>query len=217
MRRKRKKGAAKAAPTSITGVRGLAHNPEVLTWVRELTRKDVSSKRIVAMSAAGEHGWPVPGESLSDGSLAACRAAIYHLEMHNVRFPLAPDFRQRPKSQTGSKLRELNELRRRDDSLLLTARTDISKATQRLEMVDFLEWGLRDADPETTASIYEELTILSAWVETSLGVVAREITDLKKLELIRKLRDTTGRTPEEARAFARHADRLEREKLSIAK
>jgi hypothetical protein len=46
--------------------------------------------------------------------------------------------------------------------------------------------------------------------------VAHEITDLKKLELIRKLRDTTGRSPEEAKAFLRAADRLEAKRLSIA-
>jgi hypothetical protein len=216
VRRKRRKGAASAAPTSITGVRGLAHNPAILNWVRELTRRGLSSKQIVTASVEGANDWPVPGYHLSDGSLAACRAAIYHLEIHNVSFPLPLDGKKKPKSETGGRLRELYAQRKVKDNLLINARIDISKMVQHLEIIDFMEYGLRDADPETTADIYNELTILAAWVDTSLSVVAHEIDDLRKVELIRKLRNTAGRSPEEARAFLRAADRLEAERLQLA-
>jgi hypothetical protein len=62
-------------------VAGLAQDPAVINWVHELTRRGLSSKQIVAASAAGELDWPGGEKPLGDGTLAACRAAIHHLEV----------------------------------------------------------------------------------------------------------------------------------------
>ena len=201
MRRKTRKGAASAAPTSITGVRGLAHDPAVLNWVRESRvegcRRSRSSPRPPRAPTTGPvparrsrtARWPRVARRSSTSRCTTCASRSSPTSA-----------RDRSLRQARSCVSSTRAPTRRQP--VLTARIDISKATQR-SRVDFLEWGLRDADPETMTSIYDELTILASWVDVSLGVVAHEITDLKKLELIRKLRDTTGRSPEEAQAFLR--------------
>jgi hypothetical protein len=64
----------------IKGRRSLSHDPAVVRWVRERTVEGWTRDRIVAASKAGTDGWPVEGESLSNGGMTEVRAALAALE-----------------------------------------------------------------------------------------------------------------------------------------
>src|SRR5439155_27084341 len=68
----------------------VTHSAEVLNWVQPLTRAGYPTKEIVALSRVADD-WPLPGEPLTDGTLATVRSAILHLEMQGARFPLPAD------------------------------------------------------------------------------------------------------------------------------
>lgn len=212
----RRKGKGRSgfgrSSSPITGRPSISHDPEVRTWVRDRYRDGWNRERIVAASVAGTHGYPAHAKKLTNGTVSEIRACIVAVEQERGQ--------ERPAAQKssegGRRLRELYAQRKEaGDNLLLQARIDISKITQHIEIIDFPRYGLRDADQDTIADIYRELTVLAGWIDMSYPVVAREVSDLKKRELIRKLRDTTGRGPVEAARFNAAADRLESEMLGL--
>lgn len=117
---------------------------------------------------------------------------------------------------SGKRLRGLYEQRRAEDNLLIQARIDIEKLVGHLEIIDFPMYGIRNADQDTIADVYRDLTRLSVWLGTAMPVVAGEVTTLKKRELLRKMRNVNGRPPEEAKLYLEAADILEAELLGIS-
>ena len=132
---------------------------------------------------------------------------------------------KRKKAEAGKHLHDLYARRRKAgdelDGGLWQARIDIIKMVGHLESVDFVTNGLRDADQDTVADIYEYLGYLASWLDRSLEVVSGHMDEQHKRSTIRKLREgTKGRTPEEIATARRLADNMERKlvrRLAAAK
>lgn len=74
-------------------------------------------------------------------------------------------------------------------------------------MTDF---GTSESDLRRMSDICDDLVSLGEWHERQLSAVTGYLTDRGITEKIRKLRDATGRTPEEAETARRLADRLDK-------
>ena len=101
------------------------------------------------MSVEGSNDWPVPGEAFRTGRWP--RAVRRSTTSRSTRCLSRSSPTARAQERDGWPLRELYAERKQADNLLINARIDISKMVQYLEIIDFLEYGLRDADGQTTA------------------------------------------------------------------
>ena len=110
------------------------------------------------------------------------------------------------------RLRELEAMRDGDYAQLLQWQHRFAEMCAILETID-----LSGYSPETTAmwkiaDVYDDLISLGEWHDRALTMVCRWLGDIQLREKIRKMRETAGRTPQEAETANRRADRLE-EKL----
>ncbi|WP_027007216.1 hypothetical protein [Conexibacter woesei] len=65
---------------------------------------------------------------------------------------------------------------------------------------------------DDVASLLEDLTELRAYTDTLISYIHDKVDDAAFAERLAKLRNVTGRPPEEAKAFLTAADKLERER-----
>ena len=223
-------GAASAAPRlskrrgpTVGNTGSLALEPRVLNWVRARTREGWGSKQIVTLSAASEMTWPLPGEKLSDGVLAACRAAIYALEAQGARWPLEDNGgalrSKRGPTRTGKRLHEVKSkraaARRTGDPAGVFWETcyEITKLTSLLESLNIEDVGLDEYSLDTVNDLHDDMLFLQDWMDRTVGAVQARLGEYGIREKIASLRAKTvanGCTPEEAGAAQRVADRLER-------
>jgi hypothetical protein len=210
------RGAASAAPRPSKAARTIIEGPaaraawkneDVIAWTMKRVRKKAHVADLIRDSAAGKYDWPIPGQGLGQNAAEKCKAI--------AEDRIGRDKAPRKKRESGGRLRALHMQRKVEDSLLLQARIDIEKMVGHLEIIDFPFYGIRDATPDTVSDIYRDLTRLTAWLDQDVPVVAAEMNDLKKIELIRKLRATNGRDEKEAESYRRMADKLENERLGI--
>jgi hypothetical protein len=222
-------GAASAAPR-LSKKRGptvgydgsLARDPRVLNWVRARTREGWGSKQIVTLSVAGEMSWPVPGEHLSDGVLAACRAAIFALETQGARWPLDDNCgalrRKRGPTRTGKRLHEVGIRRRAarsagDPVVFWDTAYQIGKLTSLLESLDIEDIELDAHSLDTVNDLHDDMLFLQDWMDRTIGAVQGRLGDYGILQKIAALRAKTvanGCEPDEEAAARRAASRLER-------
>lgn len=222
-------GAASAAPRlskrrgpTVGNTGSIALEPRVLNWVRARTREGWGSKQIVALSAAGEMTWPLPGEKLSDGVLAACRAAIFHLEAQGARWPLEDNGgalqSKRGPTRTGKRLHEVGTKRaaaRRagDPVVFWDTAYDITKLTGLLESLDIEVIGLDEYSLDTVNDLHDDMLFLQDWMDRTVGAVQARLGEYGIRQKIAALRAKTvanGCEAEEAAAAQRVADLLER-------
>jgi len=93
---------------------------------------------------------------------------------------------------------------------LLRLNMDISKMTRILEGWHVHEFNLDEESMWLMADIHDDLISLGEWHDRTLSSVQAWLLDVDVREKIAKLRDTRGRTEEEAETALRLADRLER-------
>jgi hypothetical protein len=104
---------------------------------------------------------------------------------------------------------ELEAMRNGDYAKLVEWQLRFSKMCALLETVDLNGFGLDTINMWKIADIYDDLITLGEWHDRTLSAVQRWLNDINVREKITKLRDTSGRTPEEADTALRLADRLE--------
>ena len=86
----------------------------------------------------------------------------------------------------------------------------MNQATLIFEDVAMTDLDLDHQDLDDVALLYDLLLTMGIWHDRALSAVQGWMTDGNVRARIAKLRDTTGRTPEEIAAFERVAKRLER-------
>jgi hypothetical protein len=93
---------------------------------------------------------------------------------------------------------------------LLKLQLDITRMCRILEGWHLHEYAFNEESAWLMADIHDDLITLGEWHDRSLSAVQGWLFDVDVRSKIDKLRDTTGRTPEEAETALRLADRLER-------
>ena len=228
-RPRRRKARGSARTVSATR-RSVVHDVRVLNWVRAVTRAGLTSKQVVDASRAGTHDWPLGRGVLSDGSLASCRTAIYHLETQGAQFPLEPagglsDGRGRSTPRT----RRLHVLaakraaarRAADPSQAFWDRAyGVTKLAGALEGLGVETVQLDQYSVDTVSDLDNDLTDLAEWVGRVHGAVVARLGEHRVRVKIAGLRAKTverGASPHEADSARRRAEVLEsrlRERLS---
>lgn len=105
--------------------------------------------------------------------------------------------------------RELEAMRNGDYAKLVDWQLRFSQMCALLETIDLAGYGLDTINMWKVADIYDDLVTLGEWHDRALSAVQRWLDDVSIREKIAKLRDTSGRTPEEADTALKLADRLE--------
>jgi len=114
--------------------------------------------------------------------------------------------------------REISEMRKAAGgySNLIEFQYQLNRAARALEGWDGSEHlKMDDVARDKIMDVYDDLVTLAEWSDRKLSQVQAWLGDDKAMRTIMKLRDVTGRTPEEAETALRLADRLEA-KLSAA-
>jgi hypothetical protein len=225
--RSTKRGAASAAPRRKRGgeqtvkatARSIVHDFEVLNWVRRQSRLGLSTKEIVEMSQAG-HDYPAAGRPLSDGTLAACRCAIYHLEEQGANWPLKGDSKvliSRDSRQVRKRLHAVTKkraaARKSGQSIAFwDACYDISKLTGLLISLNIEDADLDEQGLDVLGDLNDDLLFLDDWIGRSLAAVQGRLGEQelrKKIVALRAKTVANGCTVEEEAAARRAADKLE--------
>jgi len=107
------------------------------------------------------------------------------------------------------RVRELRARQRGDYSERVRAQLEFAKMCVVLEDIHIEDYGLEDTDTWLAADVYDDLVSLAEHVDQQLSAVQRYISEHDVLARIMKLRDTAGRSPEEAKTALRLASRLE--------
>jgi hypothetical protein len=185
----------------------LSEDLSVIEWVAQRRRAGATSKEIVADSKASQHNWPVPGQSLSDGSCAA----VYSVLADRERVGRAPE--PRPRRRAGKRLREIQTARRAGLKGLIDVQYRIVEMTSLLESIDVGAEAATEDGPVAgvLATVLDDLLELQIWMDHTLSQSGAYLDHAQKLGKIRKLREeTAGRTDAEIATARRLADKLER-------
>jgi hypothetical protein len=116
-------------------------------------------------------------------------------------------------AQSGSKrLRELKSgIGKSTIPELARLQREIGQLCVVLESYDVEDYDLSDEPVVWCATdIYDDLIMLGEWLDQTLTSIQRHLSDQQVRDKIGKLRDTTGRTPEEAETALRLAAQIER-------
>jgi hypothetical protein len=184
----------------------LAHQPAVIEWVAMRRREGAKAKEIVADSKAGARNWPVPEQSLSDGTLTAVYAVLDDRE----RVGRAPE--PRPQKRAGKRLRAIQESRRAGLEGLIDVQYQVVRQTSLLESINVgAEAAAEDGNrADIVAALLDDLLELQIWIDHTLSQSSAYLDHAQKLAKIRQLREeTAGRTKAEIATAHRLADKLE--------
>jgi len=110
----------------------------------------------------------------------------------------------------GRELRARKRARQGFGATLTDVLVRMNQATLIFEDVAMTDLDLEHQDLDDVALLYDLLLTMGIWHDRALSAVQGWMTDGNVRARIAKLRDTTGRTPEEIAAFERVAKRLER-------
>jgi hypothetical protein len=184
----------------------------VLNWVRKRTRAGLGTKEIVELTRTAED-WPRPGSPLSDGTLASCRCAIYHLEDQGVRWPLQPGGTKPLTKESGKRLRQLHSQKRNGRPLndLWYLQKAVAEHVGVLEGFDLPELDWSEEAQDLILEIHDDLMRAAVWTDSSQEAVVAQMSDLSRLRTLQKLRiraDDPSSAPSERRMAARAADKL---------
>jgi hypothetical protein len=196
------KRTPKGEPTIVDDTK-VAHDADVITWVQQRTRRGWNVDRIIATSKAGEDNWPERWpDGLSSGTLAACRAVIYHLER------LDPSRRPR---YAGRRLREVSDIRKElNRPSVADLQFRILQMTNTLETSSIDDYDLGGADRPYVDALLDDLIELQFWMDRTTTITRAHIDVERLREKIRKLReDHAGRTAAEIQTAQERADKLE--------
>lgn len=206
VRRKRSNGSASG--------RGEAQDPAVLEWVRRQKRRGLIAGQIVEKAKAGDDDWPGKEDGLSKGSMTSIEAAIAAED--RVRAEYSGKKPAPTKKEGPGRERTAAQKRRRAEAEQNVALSDLLRMQERLakivhvlETTDFhAEFTLDDIASDALMNFADNLVATIDWCQRALPAVEARMGDLKVMELVRKLEDTKGRSPEEAVMFKRRAKML---------
>ena len=193
-------------------MRNIAKDPHVQMWVAARQRDGWKRDRIVAASKSGSDGWPLPGESLSNGTFSVINHGLAMAAGESLEPPA------RPRKRSGKRMRDLREQQKsfaEGDARhrLVKLQMDLQKTTNLLELTD-VEKIVRDNSAvmgDAMRRLHEDLADLQTWLDYVFEHVRAHMDDAAKLDVIRRLReDTAGRTEAEIATANRLADHLER-------
>lgn len=213
---KKAKKKTKPAASTLKGKAGLSHDPDVVAWVRAKYEKGWNRDQIVAASESDSSGWPRPGESLTNGGVSECRAAIVALDHAK-----ANGSQLKPRtSEAGSRRHEATRKRAqaRRDGLIYgyfwDTCVELAKATSYLEAIglDLDHLALDEHSLLTVSDLLEDLARLQVFQNNVYDAVQNKLGENNVRERIRKLREKTvanGCTAEEAYLSQQKADVLE--------
>ena len=189
----------------------LAHDPAVIEWVWDLMDEGWNRDEIVAASKRGSDGWPLKGDgdSLSNGAVGECKAAIVHLKRLGTRPAPADKRRKAP-----AKLREIRKEATGNFSHLLDLQVLMVEMTNKLSRYNVEKMDLDEME-ETTVwtleDLHKDLTEHTVWVERTLTSVQARMSDASVRAKIKQMREgIAGRPAEEIDTARKLADRLER-------
>jgi len=111
------------------------------------------------------------------------------------------------------RMRELEAMRNGDYAKLVDWQHRFAQMCAILETIDLSGYGPENTNMWIIADVYDDLISLGEWYDRTMSMIQGWLGDIHVREKIKKLRDTAGRTPEEADTANRLADRLEK-KLS---
>lgn len=185
-------------------------NDDVLAWVARRFKAGKSRNEVHQESVAGDHDWPLPGESLSQNGVDIAR----HILRDRKR--RGDSNRARQPKESGKRLRQLHAQKRAGRTTELWY---MQKAI--MEMVGVLEgFELPDLDwneetEDLVNEIYDDLHRNGRWNDAALDAVAAHMDELGRQRKIRMLRDRMNdpsSTPSERMTAARLAEKLERKR-----
>jgi hypothetical protein len=193
-------------------MRGISSDPRVRTWVAERRADGWKRDRIVAASKAGTDGWPIPGESMSNGTFSIIKAALEAAKGE----PLEPP--TRPARRAGRRQRELQQALKDAEqggkrNKLIRQQMALQKATGLLEVMDVsdIDFDDRGVVGDTMRRIHDDLAEHQIWLDYQFEQVRARMDDAVKLATIQALREgTAGRTEAEIATMERLAERMQR-------
>lgn len=193
-------------------MRGISTDPRVRRWVAERRAAGWKRDRIVAASKAGTDGWPIPGESVSNGTFSMIKAALDAARGESLEPPT------RPARRAGRRQRELQRALKAADqggkrNKLIKQEMALQKATALLEVMDVADIDFDDKGVvgNTMRRIHDDLAEHQIWLDYQFERVRARMDDAAKLATIRALEEgTAGRTEAEIATMERLAERMQR-------
>jgi Protein of unknown function (DUF3102) len=183
-------------------------NDEVLAWVNRRFKAGRTRNEVHRESAAGEHDWPLPGESLSQNGVDIAR----HILRDRKR--RGDNNRRRQPSEGGKRLRELHTARRNGRSgSLWELQKAIAVAVSELEFFALPELGWDEETETLIEEIYDDLGRHARWNDEALDVVTAHMNELgrqRKIHMLQQRADDPSSTQAERMTAARLAERLRR-------
>lgn len=114
------------------------------------------------------------------------------------------------------RMRELEAMRNGDYAMLRDWQQRFAQMCAILETIELDGYGPENTNVWIISDVYDDLISLGEWYDRTISMTQGWLGDISVREKIKKIRDTAGRTPEEAETANRLADRLE-EKLTRLK
>lgn len=192
---------------TIQGRPSISHRPDVVEWVRKLTRRGWTVDEIVSASKEGANGWPGNGKVLSNGGMSEIRAVIAHNE--------ARERRQIEKIKTpDARLRQIQKAKPQASAEFFHLYHALSTAIYQLAEIRPAELDEEDdLTLDTRLMLDDELGLLMEWAELRMienTAVLGDMPLVKRIEALRAKTVENNATPAEAEAAANLADKLER-------
>lgn len=197
-------------------MRGITSDPRAIAFVARLQAKGYKRDRIVAASKAGTDGWPIEGESLSNGGMTTIYARLDAASKESLKPPTRPAKRANKRIEALRELeKEAERAGKRTD--LIRFQMNLQKATARLEVMDLATFEFDDKNVMSVAMrrIHNDMTDLQIWLDYQFENARVRMDDNAKLAVIRHLEEgKAGRTEAELATMERLRERMERKLLA---
>jgi hypothetical protein len=189
----------------------------VLAWTAARMKEGLNRDEIREAAKEEEHDWPLPGKRFPQNAVDRARAIIEDRKQKKRPAPEPESKKLRSKEGTARKRTTAQERKAaqvaKDRALvdLMKMEERLNEIVRVLETTDFAsEFDLNDIAIDTLMRFADDLATTIDWCERAIMPVRGKLGDVKMMELIRKLENTTGRSDEEARAFRHRANILRR-------
>ena len=219
---KPKRKTKKRGEPTVTGIKGLAQDPAVIDWVRTQTRRGLGSKEVVAASVAGEDDWPGKGKSLTDGTLASCRAAIVAEDRVRAEYRTP----KKTASEGGKRLRQLHADKRagrRDpEDDLWKMQVSIAETIGVLERIELPDVEWNESVGHLLNEVVYDLERHRAWSDRQFDAVWARMDDVSRQRKLGELRkrvsdpSSTQSERETAASLLEKQERKYREQKELA-
>jgi hypothetical protein len=193
----------------------LPSDPQVIAWVKARLDAGQTNDVILTACAAEEDNWPRPGIHLSKGPLTEIKRALRNgstpkTTPHHVKEAKTREAKTRMEEIADTmetQSRALNEVQTMTQRAYDLAITLHRLTPERLDAYDALQDPMLKRLLDT---FFDALTDAVEAGEAKLDAVRQRASDEAIKRKVAALRNTVGRTPQEAETALRLADRLEK-------